>query len=273
MLKKKPPLLLLPGVLTNSKMFHCPPGNGLGDHLSEFFELHHVDFPLQDNLNEKWCFDFHLKHELGKVWADVCNKTGKKPQVLGYSMGGMMALTAQALGIIDAPTIFIVASPFKFFEMPLYPTITRFYVRTGIPITPSKLFGRLLTVFFSLMSPPQSQKHINLLRTYVKESVISVPLATIEQTSMWLQSRKFLSRDGHTHYLEYLPQVTTDCCFIAGKEDRIAPKEAVKAGYDAISSNIKKFVMSGGTHISLASGNHSKKVVEIINDFNREHYS
>ena len=266
---KKPSLLLLHGICNNANLFAVE-GHGLGPCLSKYFDIYPVSYPLAEHKDQPWDFDFHLHRDMPIIWRQVCEQAGTKPFVFGYSMGGMLAMAAQAHGVIDAPAIVTAGSPFSFPWIPIYPPLMRAWVKiaslTGYRTVPVKLGGRLLCILFAAAAPPERVPDINLFRFFLKNATVNVPVETFVQALHWMRTRKFTDRSSTINYLERFVNIRTPVCLIYGSDDRIAPQQSVDAGYTAVSSPRKAIVgIPGGTHLSMTCGSQAAAISEIAN--------
>lgn len=272
-MEKRPALLLLHGICNNSNLFAVP--DGLGQHLSRHFDIYPFNYPVSQNRSAAWDFDFHLEHDMPLIWRSVCRESGCKPHVFGYSMGGMLAMAAQARGIIDAPAIITAASPFKYGMIRLYPPLLRTWVRisalTGYRTVPIKLLGRILCAILTFFTPGNRTKRIadlNMFRFLIRTASVNVPVETFLQTLMWLKKRQFCDRSGKLDYLSIFPQIRTPVCLIYGNTDLIAPEETIRAGYDSVGS-IRKMMVSipHGTHMNMTMGTKASLIADIAGAF------
>lgn len=266
-MNSKPPLLLLHGICNNSRLFALP--DGLGEHLSQFFDLYPVDYPIYEHRHKPFDFDFHLEEDLPVIWRQVCREAGQRPAVLGYSMGGMLAMTAQARKVIDAPAIVCVGSPFRFRKIPLYPTLMRWGVKmsalTGHRTMPIKPGGRVLGALFATFKPGRSAHDLALFRSLVKTACINVPVETFKQSLAWIRTTKLSNRTGTYCYLDDFHRIKSPTCFIYGSRDRIAPMSAVKEGFNASGSERKVFYeIQGGSHLSMLWGEQAKQISQMV---------
>jgi len=266
-LMQKLPLLLLHGICNNSNLFSFSQSS-LGSYLSEYFDIFPVDYPVYENRNRHWDFDFHLYHDLPVIWEQICQEAGAKPCVFGYSMGGMLAMVAQAQGVIDAPAVITAASPFNFGMMPLYPPLMRTWVRlaslTGYKMVPIKVLGRILCSLLTAAVPGHRMGDLNLFRHLIKTAAINVPVETFLQALTWTKTRKLTDRTGKIDYLSTFPNIKTPVCLIYGSKDRVAPQRTVEAGYNAVSSRRKAiFSIPDGTHMNMTIGKNARLISEI----------
>lgn len=263
---KKPPLLLLHGICNNANLFAVP--DGLGNYLSGYFDLYPVSYPLPVHHDRSWDFDFHLQHDMPLIWKQVSEQAGQKPFVFGYSMGGMLAMAAQATGVIDAPAIVTAGSPFSFGMIPLYPPLMRTWVRisalTGYRTVPIKLLGRILCSFMAAAVPARAAGDLNLFRYLIRTACVNVPVETFLQALTWAKTRRFTDNTGKIEYVQRFPEINTPVCLIYGSNDRIAPERAVETGYHAVSSRCKALVgIQNGTHMNMTTGLNARKISEI----------
>lgn len=264
---QKIPLLLLHGICNNSNLFAFS-SSSLGAYLSEHFDIYPVDYPIYDHRNRHWDFDFHLFEDMPVIWKQICNEAGAKPCVFGYSMGGMLAMAAQAQGVIDAPAIITAASPFNFGMMPLYPPLMRTWVKaaamTGYQMVPIKVLGRILCSLMTAAVPGERMKDLNLFRHLIKTAAVNVPVETFLQALTWTKTRKFTDRTGKLDYLSSFDNIRTPVCLIYGKKDRVAPQRSVEAGYNAVSSRRKAiYSIPDGTHMNMTIGKNARLISEM----------
>lgn len=263
----KPALLMLHGICNNANLFAIDK-IGLGSYLSKYFDIYPVSYPITAHRREAWDFDFHLYKDIPAIWKQVCSEAGTKPFVFGYSMGGMLAMTAQAQGIIDAPGIVTVASPFNFGMIPIYPPLMRTWVRLsslfGYRTVPIKLLGRMLCALFTAAAPGNKMTDLNLFRHLIKSAAVNVPVETFLQALTWSKTRKLSDRHGKKDYLPSFKNITTPVCLIYGSNDRIAPERTVEVGFKAVNSRKKAMVnIPGGTHMNMTVGKNAQLISEL----------
>jgi pimeloyl-ACP methyl ester carboxylesterase len=266
MTEPRPALLLLHGICNNSSLFSIP--DGLGYHLSRDFDIFPYNYPISRHKSDPYDFDFHLNHDMPAIWRSVCSEAGCRPFVFGYSMGGMLAMAAQATGVIDAPAVITAASPFRFGTVPLYPPLMRTFVRlsaiTGYRTVPIKVLGRALCALLTAAAPESKMNDLNLFRYLIKTASINVPVETFMQTLMWMKKRKFTDRKGKLDYTELFSRVKSPVCMIYGTHDVIAPQRAVKYGFEAVASAKKLMVsISDGTHMNMTIGRRAEDIARI----------
>lgn len=272
-MKPRPALLLLHGICNNSNLFALP--DGLGYHLSRHFDIFPYNYPVSSHRSAAWDFDFHLHHDMPRIWHNACRDAGSRPYVFGYSMGGMLAMAAQAAGVINAPSVITAASPFKYGLIPLYPPLLRTWVRisalTGYRTVPIKLLGRALCAGLTLVTPGRREKRIadlNLFRYLIRTSAVNVPVETFLQTLMWMKKRKFTDRSGQLDYLSTFANIKAPVCLLYGSNDVIAPEATIRAGYEAVSSRQKLMAsIPDGTHMNMTMGDKAALIANIAAAF------
>ena len=206
-----------------------------------------------------WNFDSHLNKDLPVIWAEACAAAGKPPAVLGYSMGGMLALIAQARGIFKATSLILLATPVVFQRVPFYPllmrTVLNFVGPLGLRRIPLRFAARLLVWFFAGGHPSRIDSGLRLFHALARTAGVDVPVATLAQAAAWVELGRFVDGSGKNDYLGELKKVTVPALFLAGSCDRIAPLSSVKPGFDSVSSTKRELVeIPAGTHLSLANG-------------------
>lgn len=207
----------------------------------------------------EWDFDTYLTEDLPIIWAEACAVAGRPPIVLGYSLGGMLALLAQARGLIDAPALVLVATPLLFPAIPFYPPLMRrVYAiarRLGWPRIPTRFLGRLLIWVFAGGRPSRVGPELRLFHAQIQAAGVDVPPALLGQAAAWVETGRWVDRTGRHDYFDELAGVTVPALFIAGGRDRIAPPAVVQRGYEAVASSHRAcVVIPDGTHLTLANG-------------------
>lgn len=260
-----PPLLLLHGISSRETVFWHPARQCLGRFLTPSFRL------LTGRLRwgratagktghpEDWDFDAHLAEDLPAIWAEACAVAGRPPVVLGYSMGGMLALLAQARGLIAAPALVSLAVPVAFPAIPFYPPLMRRVYdlarRWGWPRIPTRFLGHLVIWLFAGGRPSRIGPGLRLFHAQIRGAGVDVPPATLGQATAWVETGRFCDRTGRQDLLAELAWVTVPTLFLAGSGDRIAPPEVMRRGFETVSSAVRGFqVIAGGDHLNLVNG-------------------
>lgn len=207
----------------------------------------------------EWDFDTYLAEDLPAIWAEACAAAGQPPIVLGYSMGGMLALLAQARGLIAAPALVLVATPLVFPAIPFYPPLMRRVFtlarRIGLPRIPTRFLGRLLIWLFASGRPSRIGPDLRLFHAQIRAAGVDVPPALLGQATAWVETGRLCDRTGTHDYLDELANVTVPTLFIAGGNDRIAPPAVVRRGFEAVASRHREcLVIPDGNHLTLANG-------------------
>lgn len=261
------PLLLLHGICSRETVFTRPARGSLGRLLSTDFRL--LLGRLRSGRGGPWDFDTHLEQDLAEIWAGACAEFGRPPAVLGYSMGGMLALVAQARGVFQAPALILVATPVVFPAIPFYPALMRTALtlarHLGWRRIPTRLVARILVWFFAGGNPARIDPGLRLFHAFIRGAGVDVPTATLAEATAWVETGRFVDRTGRRDYLEELGRISSPCLFLAGADDRIAPPESVRKGFDAVSSKDRTFgVLPGANHLSLANGEPAAEVARRV---------
>ncbi|NLI76295.1 MAG: alpha/beta hydrolase [Candidatus Riflebacteria bacterium] len=261
----RPPLLLLHGISSRETVFWHPARQCLGRFLEPSCRL------LTGRLrwgrpaaggrggSGNWDFDAHLAEDLPAIWAEACAVAGRPPAVLGYSMGGMLALLAQARGLIAAPALVLLAVPVAFPAIAFYPPLMRRVYdlarRWGWPRIPTRLLGRLVIWLFAGGRPSRIGPGLRLFHAQIRGAGVDVPPATLGQATAWVETGRFCDRTGRRDLLSELGGVAVPALFLAGSADRIAPPEVMRRGFETVSSAVRRFeVIAGGDHLNLVNG-------------------
>lgn len=192
-----------------------------------------------------------------------------RPIVLGYSMGGMLALLAQARGLISAPALVIMASPFWFPNIPFYPELMRrvYYVasKLGLPRIPTRFLGHLAIWYFARGCPSKNDADLRLFHALIRGSGVDIPPALLKQLINWVDTGRLCDRSGQYDYTSELASVTAPTLFIAGENDRIAPPLVVRRAFESVSSSTKEIaVIRRGNHLNLVNGPTAAEVATIV---------
>ncbi len=261
----RPPLLLLPGISSRETVFWHPARQCLGRFLEPSCRVLTGRWRWgrpasgQRGGAGDWDFDTHLAEDLPIIWAEACAAAGRPPAVLGYSMGGMLALLAQARGLIAAPALVALAVPVAFPGIPFYPPVMRRVYdlarRWGWPRIPTRLLGRLVIWVFAGGRPSRIGPGLRLFHAQIRGAGIDVPPATLGQATAWVETGRFCDRTGRRDLLPELGRVTAPTLFLAGSGDRIAPPEVMRRGFETVSAAVREFqVVAGGDHLNLVNG-------------------
>lgn len=239
-------LLLLHGICSTGAVFGPVAGPGLKRLLEKDFRVMVGEVSGAE-------FDHHLNRELPVIWADACDRLGEAPGVVGYSLGGMLALTGQARGIIASPQVMIIAAPFAFGGIPFYPPLMRQVLRLAVSLgwskIPIRVFARVLFWFF-LLSDRGITPGLRLFHVLARRAGADVSVRALAQATRWVDSGTFLDFSGTHEYLTDFERVSAPVFFLAGARDRIAPPETMHAGFERIASRRKGFhILPEASHL------------------------
>ena len=271
----RPPLLLIHGICSNSKVFRLPVSKNWWKELSKNFQLLAFDLPSGRPGTDisGWDHDTHIFEHLPAIWERACAITEQKPMVLGYSLGGILALIAQAYGLIDSPRIALVASPFRFSKIHLYPELMTSFQKMarllGLKRVPIKFLARLLIWFWTLSTRDAGRKSdLQHFKGYTLQTGVDIPVEELLQTSLWMKHGEIVNRCGERGYLEKLREVKAPVCFVAGEVDSIATVAGVRAGFDAVGAKEKKFhIVSEAHHVGFLHGPEMIPTLNVIRDW------
>jgi pimeloyl-ACP methyl ester carboxylesterase len=266
----KQPLLLLHGICSNANVFRPSVGPGLEKLLSPEFSvfLGTLTSGAIPPGRKGWDFDYHLFNDIPRIWQEACRSFGQQPAVLGYSMGGMLAAAAQALGLIDAPRLMFLGSPLDFPAIPFYPPIMNLVLaiaaKIGLRRIPIRLAARILLIVFGFQKRNSGKNDLQIFRVLARKAAVDVPTETLAQAVRWVNTRMFCDSSGKRNYLSELKSIKVPVIFVAGEADRIAPPRSLKVGYEIVSSVHRHFVLiPGATHFELIAGPHLYETAKI----------
>ncbi|MBF0407891.1 MAG: alpha/beta fold hydrolase [Candidatus Riflebacteria bacterium] len=275
-------VLLLHGMCSSSNVFGPSKGPGLIKLLSPDFDLFSGKLRVYETCPNSPALDFDeiLEVDIPEIWIKARqyfagNIHGKQsseenPAVLGYSMGGILALLATARGIIKPSRLMILGSPFTFMNMPFYPAImkTALKIAEVFPLKriPVRLGGRILFWYLFYFSRTRRKNAMLVFHALLRAAGSDIPIETLSQAYKWIQKGFICNRTGCMNYLEELSAVNIPVMFVAGERDIIASPASVKAGYERISSSQKEFIVIPDTsHLELVAGDKLYETAKIAN--------
>lgn len=243
-----------------------------------------------------WNYDTYVDRDLPAACSHVRSESGSHRLFLcGHSLGGTMCYSyaprdPDLAGFISiaGPAIYGDASPIlKFFSVMNH--LPRRFGRTGplslsltdrLPFFRLELLGNIALVGLPLLMTELGER-LNPLQPFSYKNVgyrdmaerISygfekVSPGVIRQFTHWIARGCFTSDDGKTDYLAAMKDIRVPSLFIAGNADKLAPPEAVRAGFRAVSRKERAFVVFSGKnggvdwgHLDLTMGKHAPDVV------------
>lgn len=265
-MKRKPPLLLLPGICCRGNVFDRHRGPGLAYHLEEFCRLFPRDLRCATSRPGGFDFDDHVTEDLPRMVREVTSIAGEAPWILGHSMGAQAALAAAALGSIEVRGVIAVAPPCVLEDIRFYPPVMRLTLRLarllGARRIPIRLGARLIFWWFAGVRRRASDKpkwrglpnDLLLFHVLTRRSAFDVPTETLAQATLWVSTGVWCDRSGRRSYLELLDRIRIPTLFIAGSRDRIATPEAVRTGRDRTGGDSRFASIEGASHVGLLGG-------------------
>lgn len=266
-------LLLIHGLASSELMFYYPTNNALGKLLEKDFKvlLARLRHGRGNKYFPSWNFEDYLFIDIPKIWKESITISQSYPIVVGYSLGGMLALIAQALKIINAPKIVAIASPFLFPFVPFYPnalSITQnFLSYFNLKQMPVRLLGKLVVWYFSKLKPSIVKiKYLSFLKQVNKVS-LNIPINLLIQVCFWLKLGYICNFSQNSNYYQMLKNIHSPVLLIGGSKDTIAPPNILLKTYKLIACNNPKndiFIIDNADHVSLTFGTNAINVYKII---------
>ena len=261
-----PPVLVVHGISSNHYCWDLDAERSLGDYLAEKgFDAWLLDLrghgdareaPGGRRLQRDWAVDDYGLQDIPAAIAHLQQETGaRQVGYVGHSLGGIVgAIYASQLGDEALFAMVVVGSPVDFADPDPVLSLARGSFRlsgAALPMlaTPplAKLadpLGRMLPLDIEAylynsqnMAPEAAQR--------MMATVVS-PLWPGEmlQFAEILRAERFVSRDGEVDYLPDMARIRAPLLAIAGRADRVAPPDRVKAYVDAVGSPDKRFVVA-----------------------------
>ncbi|MBI3039577.1 alpha/beta fold hydrolase [bacterium] len=251
------PLLLLHGIACNGEVFSDLKSPGLATEFSK--AGFHVQIPHLQTSQEGCDFDSQLLKDLPEIWNAACVKSQTAPMVLGHSMGGMLALVGQARGIISSPRLLVLGTPVVFQRIPFYPNLMKkilwICTKLSLPLIPLRILARCVFIYFMYGNQGKPSQELRIFHALIRRAAVNVSLQTLAQATSWVDSLRFFNRFRTHDYFQDLKLIKVPVAFVAGENDRIAPIASMKPGYDAVSSEEKRFeVIKGASPSSKTCG-------------------
>lgn len=209
---------------------------------------------------KRWDFTFdHLaRYDVPAIIDRVREITGEARVLwLGHSMGGMIAYAH--LGMTpDSPirAAAVLGSPAAFESLGWARRIS-FLARVFpfLRVLHQNAFASLIAPLTQRLRPNAPHLMANaanmdplLSRRLMVNLISDVSWPLMRHAALWVDSGQLLSADGTRDYLEGLRTVTTPMLITVGSADLISPLPSVKAAYDALKSEDKRFVCFDREH-------------------------
>lgn len=293
----RPPLLLVHGVGANRYNFDLTDETSLARFLVEsgydvwLIELRGRGYStrprLFSGLRYDWSFDEYVEQDLPAAAATIARVTGAPAlHLIGFSTGALAAyawltdphrtVAVASLVSIGGPSSFKRAGSHVSGRVlrNLRWLRHRFLMRVAAPISgywhPSPL--QIIHNPENLAGAVQRRAMVNLIANFSRNELL--------QYGDWLVNDVFRSIDQRRDYRAELPRIVTPALFLAGPRDLLAPPDAVKDAFDAISSTDKRFVICSRAqkfsvnygHFDLLLGSHApKEIYPLVRDFIAAH--
>jgi poly(3-hydroxyalkanoate) synthetase len=208
----------------------------------------HTESKLETNL------DVYADYDLPAVIALVKQRSGAaQVDFVGHSMGGLVLYAYLARGGADVRAAVTLGSPARLrFGGKLEPFVRErgASLLSSINSIPNDTLGTLYFPLDGVQTPLEllvmNPENIPSDRWHSFVIVGTAPMAggVLRQFARGIAHDRFESADGSIDYLERLHSVKTPILLVAGKKDRIALADGVKAAYTALAGD-KKFVVAG----------------------------
>lgn len=254
------PVLLVPGIGANHYNFDLTDETSLARHLAArghdawVVELRGRGFStrplLFSGLHYDWSFDEYAERDLPAAAAVVARITGRsRLQMVGFSIGALAsyAFLADPHRQTAVSSLVAIGGPasFKRAGTHLSGRVVRslrfmrhrFLMRVMAPVSgywhPSPI--QLIHNPENMEGATQRRAMVNLISNFSRNELL--------QYSDWLSNDAFRSIDQRRDYRAELHKVTVPSLFLAGPRDLLAPPDAVKDAFEAVSSTEKRFVI------------------------------
>jgi len=295
--RARPPVLLMPGIGANHLNFDLSDETSLVRYLSAAGYDVWVVEPRGRGLSSRpqlfsgrhydWSFDEYAEQDLPAAAAVVAKASGQgRLHLVGFSTG---ALAAYAYLSGPAPSVNVASleslggpSTFKRTATHVSGRIVRslrflrhrFLMRVLAPVAGRyhPLPIQLIHNPENLDGPTQRRAMVNVIANFSRNELL--------QYGDWLMHDAFRSIDQRRDYRAELPRIHAPALFMAGPRDLLAPPDAVKDAYDAVSSADKRFVILSRAqrstvnygHFDMLLGTHARTdVFPVIRDWLEAH--
>lgn len=283
-----PPVIVVHGLSSNHHCWDLAPGRSLAVALVEagfdawLLDLRgHGDARLaRPRAEPGWDVDDYGQYDVRAAIDHVRAATGyARVGYVGHSMGGMVLAVYQAIWGDEALAgVVIVGSPMEFGhpERLLRWSQRGFALGSLLSQVPSPSVARAaapLGVRQPLHADDLLFSTENLSaegRTLMFQRAVSpVYKQELRQFERILERERFVSSDGSVDYGAELARMRAPLLVIAGRHDRVAPPDRVRATWEAAGSPEKRFVLAGKIngfeadygHLDLALGDRAEREI------------
>lgn len=273
------PVVLVHGLGANRYNFLLGSDKGLAQYLAEkrfsvfLFEVRGAG---NSTLGRKNDFKTISVSDFALALEKVESLTGKIPQAVGHSMGGMIIGTY--LANTHSPKIraaVIVSSPARFHKgLLLYRVMARFpRASVGISRLPYEELARFFSPLLGEKSPylglgyAEGTIEGSILRDGARKAVDKPPRELVNDFSSFV-SNDCICKNGNS-YIENIKYAKTPLLILAGARDEIAPSESVRLWFELAGSDDKEFIVVSRAngfsvdagHIDILLGNYALREV------------
>ena len=280
------PVLMTPGIAANRYNFDLSDETSLARYLAAagydawVLEPRGRGFSsrprLFSGLHYDWCFDEYAERDLPAAAATVARVTGAPAlHLLGFSTGALASYAYLTGPRRDTQVASLVSmggpATFKRAGTHVSGRVIRslrwlrhrFILRVLAPISgywhPSPI--QIIHNPENMDGATQRRAMVNLIANFSRNELL--------QYGDWLLNDVFRSIDHRRDYRAELPRIDVPALFLAGPRDLLAPPDAVKDAYDAVSSTDKRFVILSRAqkfsvnygHFDMLLGTHAREDV------------
>ena len=261
-----PPVLIVHGISSNHYCWDLDPSRSLGLYLAE----HGYDAWLLDTRGHgdarhppdkkilwgNWDIDDYALHDLPTAIDYILSETGRQRlSYVGHSLGGIIAAIYASQGGDDKlNALVVVGSPVDFRDPDPVLLLSGQSMALGgslLPVVYTPPMARMMDItgrHIPLVPEEYLYNPANMDReaaSRMMETVVS-PLwaGEMRQFGSILREARFQSTDGSVDHLADMHRIHTPTLVIAGRADRVAPPDRVKAYYESIGSDQRRFVVA-----------------------------
>ena len=109
------PLLVVPSLINRYHVLDLMPGRSLLKHLAAAgYAPHVVDWGRPGAIERSFALEDYVDGRLGRALDTVLAQTGTRPHVIGYCMGGLLALALAQRRLSDIKSLVLLATPWDF---------------------------------------------------------------------------------------------------------------------------------------------------------------
>jgi pimeloyl-ACP methyl ester carboxylesterase len=231
---------------------------------------------LFSGLHYDWSFDEYAERDLPAALATVARVTGaRRAHLLGFSSGALACYAAMTgpKPPLEVASLVALGGPSTFKRAGSHVSGRvlrnirwlrhRFLMRVLAPVSgywhPYPI--QLIHNPENMDGQTQRRAMVNLIANFSRNELL--------QYGDWLEHDVFRSIDHRRDYRAELPRITAPSLFLAGPRDVLAPPDAVKDAFEAVSSTDKRFLILSRAqgfsvnygHFDMLLGTHARKDV------------